>query len=130
MLQRRVSPAKKYLRRTLQIVALVGTLLIGIIALALIVSQTPWFRDWLRRFVVRQAGNYVNGTVSIGSLGGNLFYGVQLGDVSIDVNGEHVMTLKQVEIKYSVSELISQGMTVRQIVVQQPYVLLRHDAKG
>ena len=81
MLQRRTSPAKRYMRRTLQIIALVGTLLIGIIALALIVSQTPWFRDWLRKYAVRQAGQYVNGTVSIGSLGGNLFYGVQLGDV-------------------------------------------------
>src|SRR6185503_10272172 len=130
MLQRRVSPAKKYLRRTLQVVALVGTLLIGIVALALIVSQTPWFRDWLRKYVVRHAGNYVNGTVSIGSLGGNLFYGVQLGDVAIDVNGEHVITLRQVEIKYSLSQLVSQGVTVEQIVVQQPYVLLRHDAKA
>src|SRR4051794_39464675 len=130
MLQRRVSPAKKYLRRTLQIVALVGTLLIGIIALALIVSQTPWFRDWLRRFVVREAGQYVNGTVSIGSLGGNLFYGVQLGDVAIDVNGEHIVTLKNVEVKYSVAELISKGVTVRQIRLEQPFVLLRHDAAG
>jgi len=117
-------------RRTLQVIALVGTLLVGIVALALIVSQTPWFRDWLRKFVVRQAGNYVNGTVSIGSLGGNLFYGVQLGDVAIDVNGEHVVTLKQVEIKYSLPDLVSQGVTVEQIVVRQPYVLLRHDAKG
>ena len=86
------------MRRTLQIVAFVGTLLVGIIALALIVSQTPWFRDWLRKYVVRQAGTYVNGTVSIGSLGGNLFYGVQLGDVRVDVNGVHVLTLKSVEI--------------------------------
>ena len=78
MIQRRVTPAKKYLRRTLQIVALVGTLLIGILALALIVSQTPWFKDWLRKFVVRQAAQYVNGTLSIGSLGVNLFTGVQL----------------------------------------------------
>ena len=130
MLQRRMLPAKRYLRRTLRVVALVGTLLVGVVALALIVSQTPWFRDWLRRYVVRQAGNYVNGTLSIGSLGGNLFYGIELGDVAIDVNGEHVITLKQVEIKYSVSELVSQGVTVQQIVVRQPYVLLRHNAKG
>ena len=127
MLQRRVSPAKKYLRRTLQVVALVGTLLIGIVALALIVSQTPWFRDWLRSYVVRQAGQYLNGTVSIGSLGGNLFYGVQLGDVAIDVNGEHIMTLKNVEVKYSIGELVSQGVTVREIKLEQPFVLLRHD---
>src|SRR3954468_16477603 len=130
MLQGRVSPAKKYLRRTLQIVALVGTLLIGIIALALIVSQTPWFRDWLRKFVVREAGQYVNGTVSIGSLGGNLFYGVQLGDVAIDVNGEHVVTLKSVEVKYSLGELVSKGVTVREIRLEQPFVLLRHDRSG
>jgi autotransporter translocation and assembly factor TamB len=130
MLQRRISPAKKHMRRTLQVIALVGTLLIGIVALALIVSQTPWFRDWLRRFVVKQAGNYVNGTVSIGSLGGNLFYGVQLGDIGIDVNGERVVTLKQVEIKYSLAQLVSQGMTVQQIVLHQPYVLLRRDRSG
>src|SRR5262245_7170605 len=130
MLQRRMSPAKRYLRRTLQVVALVGTLLVGIVALALIVSQTPWFRDWLRKLVVRQAGDYVNGTLSIGSLGGNLFYGIELGDVAIDVNGEHVVTLKQVEIKYSLSQLVSQGVTVEQILVRQPYVLLRHAARG
>lgn len=130
MLQKRMAPATNYFRRVLRIVALVGTILVGIVALALIVSQTPWFRDWLRRFVVREAGNYVNGTVSIGSLRGDLFYGIELGDIAIDVNGEHVVTLKQVEIKYSLSELVSQGMTVRSIVVRQPYVLLRHDAKG
>src|SRR5262245_58459513 len=130
MLQRRMSPAKRYVRRTMQVVALVGTLLVGILALALIVSQTPWFRDWLRKFVVRQAGNYVNGTLTIGSLSGNLFYGIQLGDVAIDVNGEHVVTLKQVEVKYSLPDLVSQGISVEQIVVRQPYVLLRHDAKG
>jgi hypothetical protein len=130
MLQRRGSPVKRYLRRTLQVVAFVCTLLIGIVALALIVSQTPWFRDWLRRFVIRESKQYVNGNLSIGSLGGNLFYGVQLGDVAIDVNGEHIVTLKRLEIKYSIAELVSSGMTVRQIRLDQPFILLRHDATG
>jgi autotransporter translocation and assembly factor TamB len=130
MLQRRLSPARKYLRRTLRVVALVCTLLIGIVALALIVSQTPWFKDWLRRFVIRESKQYVNGNLSIGSLGGDLFYGVQLGDVAIDVNGEHIVTLKRLEIKYSIAELVSSGMTVRQIRVEQPFILLRHDANG
>jgi len=130
VLQRRVSPAKRYLRRTLQIVAFVGTLVVGIIALALIVSQTPWFRDWLRRYMVREASQYVNGDVSIGALGGDLFYGIQLGDVSVDVNGEHIVTLKRVEVKYSIAELIASGITVRQIRLEQPFVLLRHDTSG
>jgi autotransporter translocation and assembly factor TamB len=130
MLQRRVAPAKRYFGRTLQVVALVGTLLVGIIALALIASQTPWFHGWLRGYVERRAQQYVNGTVSIGSLGGNLFYGIELGDVSFDVNGEHILTLKRVVVKYSISELVAKGMTVRQIRLDQPFVLARHDARG
>ena len=74
-------------RRLVRIVGWIGTALVGLLALLLIVSQTPWFRDWLRKYAVRQAGQYVNGTVSIGSLGGNLFYGVQLRDVAIEVDG-------------------------------------------
>jgi len=130
MLQRRVSPAKKHARKALQIVALVGTLIVGIIALALIASQTPWFRDWLRKYAVKQAAQYLDGTLTIGSLGGNLFTGVELGDVALDVNVEHVMTLKKVEIKYSIGQLTSQGMTVQEIRLEQPFVLVRHDANG
>ena len=99
-------------------------------ALALIASQTPWFRDWLRKYVVKQASQYVNGTVSIGSLGGNLFYGIELGDVSVDVNGERILLLKLVEVKYSIAQLVSQGVTVQQIRLNQPFVLARHDATG
>src|SRR5258708_35454446 len=97
MLQRRVAPAKRYFRRTLQVVALVGTLLVGLIALAFIASPTPWFRQWLRGYVERQAQQYVNGTVSIGSLGGNPFYGIELGDESCVVNAENSLTLLWVD---------------------------------
>ena len=78
-------------RRLLQVVAIVGTLLVGILAVALIVSQTPWFRDWLRRYVVRESEQYVNGQLSIGGIGGNLFFGVQLRDVALDVSGERIV---------------------------------------
>ena len=54
------------MRRALQVVAFLGTLAVGIIALALIVSQTSWFRDWARRYMVRQANQYLNGQLSIG----------------------------------------------------------------
>jgi hypothetical protein len=130
MLQRRTSSSRRYLRRALQIVAFVGTIFVGIVALSVIVSQTPWFKDWLRRFVVREGSQYLNGTLTIGSMGGNLFTGVELGDVAIDVNGEHVVTLKKVEIRYRLSDLIANGTTVEQIRVESPYVRLRHTAGG
>src|SRR5215204_1396563 len=98
------------LRRLLQVVALVGTLMVGVIAVALIVSQTPWFRDWLRRFIVRESKQYVNGELSIGGLGGNLLFGVQLTDVALDVSGERVVAVKDVELDYSIFRIVSSGM--------------------
>ena len=78
----------------LQVVALVGTLMVGIVALALIVSQTPWFRDWLRRYIVRESKQYLNGELSIGGIGGNLLFGVEVSDIAVDVSGERVVAVK------------------------------------
>src|SRR3982751_5023211 len=68
-------------RRSLQVVAFLCTLVVGAASMAVIVTQTTWFKEWLRGFIVRQAEDYVNGRLSIGRLDGNLFFGVDLEDV-------------------------------------------------
>src|SRR4051812_17285880 len=112
----------RFIRRVLQVVALVGTLMVGVLALALIVSQTPWFKDWLRRFIVRESKQYLNGELSIGRLGGNLLFGVDLTDVTIDVSGSRVIAVKGLELDYSVFELISRGIVLNEIKIDHPYV--------
>lgn len=118
------------LRRLLRVLALVGTLLVGIIAVALIVSQTPWFRDWLRRYVVRESEQYLNGQLSIGGLGGNLFFGLQLSDVRLDLSGERVVAVKNIELDYSVFRLVSSGMVMDEIKLAQPTVVLVRGPQG
>src|SRR5215210_3915078 len=95
------------LRRLLQVITVVGTLIVGIMAVALIVSQTPWFKDWLRRYIVRESKQYLNGELSIGGLGGNLFFGVQMSDVALDVSGRRIVAVKGLEVDYSIFELVS-----------------------
>ena len=106
-------------RRSLQVIALVGTIMVGIVAVALIVSQTPWFRDWLRRYVVRESKQYLNGELSIGHLGGNLLFGVDLSDVAVDVSGERVVAVKTVEVDYSIFDLISKGIVLKKPAISQ-----------
>ena len=118
------------LRRLLQVVAVVGTLFVGIVAIALIVSQTPWFKDWLRRYIVRESKQYLNGELSIGSLGGDLFFGVQLGDVAVDVSGERVVAVKTIKVDYSVLQLLSSGIMLDQIKLHQPQLKIERDAEG
>ncbi|MEX2660694.1 MAG: translocation/assembly module TamB domain-containing protein [Vicinamibacterales bacterium] len=118
------------LRRLVQAIAIVGTLFVGILAVALIVSQTPWFRDWLRRYVVRESEQYLHGQLSIGGLGGNLLYGLQLRDVALDFNGERVVAVKNIELDYSIFRLISSGMVMDEITLAQPVVVLERNAQG
>ena len=118
------------IRRVLQVVALVGTLAVGIIALALIVSQTPWFKDWLRRYLVRESRQYVNGELTIGALGGNLLFGVDLANVALDVSGERIFAMKSVNVDFSVFTLIERGIVIDRIKVDQPALKLDRNASG
>src|SRR6185436_18116037 len=117
-------------RRVLQVFTLVGTLIVGVLALALIVSQTPWFRDWLRRYIVRESKQYLNGELTIGQLEGNLLFGVDLSDVAVDMSGERVVAAKALQVDYSIFSLISSGVYVDQIKVDQPVLRLERDGSG
>src|SRR6266508_5537577 len=91
-----------FARRSLQVVAFICTLVVGTASMAVIVTQTTWFKEWLRGFIVRQAEDYVNGRLSIGRLDGNLFFGVELGDVDVTMNGQPVLEVKDVGLDYNV----------------------------
>ena len=118
------------LRRLLQVVAIAGTLMVGIVAMALIVSQTPWFRDWLRRYIVRESKQYLNGELSIGGIGGNLLFGVQVSDIAVDVSGERVVAAKGVAVDYNIFQIISKGVVLSEIKLVEPVIRLERDRDG
>jgi uncharacterized protein involved in outer membrane biogenesis len=118
------------IRRVLQVVTFAGTLMVGVLALALIVSQTPWFRDWLRRYIVRESKQYLNGQLTIGHLGGNLLFGVDLGNVAVDLSGERVVAAKGVELDYNVFSLLSKGIVLDQIKIDQPVLQVERNSNG
>ncbi len=120
----------RVIRRLLQVVALVGTLLVGLIAFALIVSQTPWFKDWLRRYIVRESKQYLNGQLAIGRLGGNLLFGVDLADVTVDVSGERIVAVKSIGLDYSVFQIVSTGIVLDEIKLDRPVLRVERDHDG
>ena len=120
----------RYVRRLIHVLAWVGTIAVALVALALIVSQTPWFRDYLRRTIVREARQYIDGELTVGRLSGNLFYGITLSDVAVDVSGERIIAMKALEVDYSVFHLVSQGIVLDRIVLTSPSLRMMRDARG
>jgi hypothetical protein len=98
--------------------------------MVVIVTQTTWFKEWLRGFIVRQAGGYVNGTLSIGQLDGNLFSGLKLGNVDVTVNGEKVVDVKDVSLDYNAWTLVRGDVVLDEITLTRPVLRLEHDSSG
>src|SRR5215813_5106148 len=117
-------------RKFLQVVAFICTLIVGFASMVLIVSQTTWFKEWLRGFIVRQADDYVNGRLSIGRLDGNLFFGVEMEDVDITVNGEQVVALKDVGLDYNFLTFMADHVVLDHIRLNQPTLHLTQTQKG
>src|SRR5215210_7485219 len=117
-------------RRSLQVVAFLCTLVVGTAAMAIIVTQTTWFKEWLRGFIVRQAEDYVNGRLSIGRLDGNLFFGIDLGDVDVTVNGKSVVDIDDVGLDYNALTLLRGDVVLDNIRLTRPVFRLERDAEG
>jgi translocation and assembly module TamB len=118
------------IRRLLHVVAWIGTAIVLVVALALIASQTPWFRDWARRTLIREAKQYLNGELTVGRLSGNLFFGVSLSDVAVDMSGDRVVAVKTLTIDYSIFQLLSKGIIIDGIALTEPSIHLVRDAQG
>jgi cytoskeletal protein CcmA (bactofilin family) len=117
-------------RTFVQVVAFLCTLIVGFAAMTVIVTQTAWFKEWLRGFIVRQADDYVNGRLSIGRLDGNLFFGVEMEDVDITMNGEQVVALKDVGIDYNFLTFLADHVVLDHIRLNQPTLHLERTEKG
>src|SRR6476660_4509214 len=117
----------RIVRRLAHVLVIVLTLIVGAAAAAIIVSQTAWFKNWLRGFIVAQANNYLNGTLSIERLSGNLFFGIEMENVGVSMDGSQVVAVKDLGLDYSLYEIISKGLSVDKIRLNKPVMYVRRE---
>jgi translocation and assembly module TamB len=114
-------------KRITHVLVVVLMLVVGATAAAVIVSQTAWFKNWLRGYIVRQANTYLNGTLSIERLGGNLFFGVEMENIGVSMDGSQVVAVKDLGLNYNVFQLLTKGLSVDSIRLDQPVIYLRRE---
>src|SRR5438034_1259038 len=114
-------------KRLTHVLVIVLTLIVGATAAAIIVSQTAWFKNRLRGYIVREANQYLNGTVSIQRLGGSLFFGIEMENIAVSMDGTDVVAVKDLGLDYNVFEFISRGLSVDSIRLDKPVIYLRRE---
>ena len=114
-------------KRITHVLVVVLMLVVGATAAAVIVSQTAWFKNWLRGYIVRQANTYLNGTLSIERLGGNLFFGIEMENIGVSMDGSQVVAVKDLGVNYNVFQLLTKNLSVDSIRLDQPVIYLRRE---
>jgi autotransporter translocation and assembly factor TamB len=118
------------MRRLVRVLVVTLGLALGIVTLALLGTQTSWFKDWLRRYIVRESAQYLNGELHIGRLSGTLLGGVALSDVTLTQDGQTVIAFKDINVDYSVLDLVSQGIVLDEIELNQPNIVATKTGDG
>jgi autotransporter translocation and assembly factor TamB len=119
----------RIVRRLVHALVIVVALVIGAAAAAVIVSQTAWFKNWLRGYIVAQANQYLNGTLTIGGLKGNLFFGIEMEDVGVSMEGRPAVAVKDIGLNYNAIDVLTKGLSIDSIRIDKPVVYLRREGE-
>ena len=123
-------PAVRSLRRLSRYVAIAVLSLVIILGAGVAVTQTSWFKNWLRQKAVSQAAQYLNGELSIRRLSGNLFTGVALEGVSLLHDGQTVVAMDKLTVAYSPLTMVSDGVVLDSMTLENPTIVLHRDCVG
>jgi hypothetical protein len=116
--------------RLIRIAIVTIAILIGVIVVAVLVTRTDRFHDWLRRYVTREIATVVNGDVSIGRLSGDLFTGADLEDVRVTQAGKPVVLVRSVGLRYNALDFVTRGIIIDAVRITGPQITLVRTREG
>ena len=118
------------LRRLSRYVAIAVLSLVILLGAGVAVTQTTWFKNWLRQKAVSQAAQYLNGELTITRLSGDIFTGVALEGVALRHEGQTVVAMDRLSVDYSLLTMISDGLIFESMTLDNPTIMLRRDNAG
>jgi TamB, inner membrane protein subunit of TAM complex len=117
-------------RRMAKTFAIILLALLLLIALALVATQTTFFKSYLRGLVARQASQYLNGTLTIDRLTGSVLTGIELHEVALVHEGRRAVAMKKMTVQYDPITMIRQGLVLMSLTLDDPTVVFERDASG
>jgi autotransporter translocation and assembly factor TamB len=119
-----------FLRRAVWWLAIAVAALAALLLVGLLVVQTGWFKERVRRVAVSQANQYLNGQLSIGRLEGDLYSGMSLRDVRLVQDGEPSIAVKRLRVDYNARQLMREGWIFPSLILDEPDIIMRRTATG
>jgi hypothetical protein len=108
----------------------VAVIALFLVAVVLGFTQTKLFRTYLRTKLVQLVAHDLHGELVLSSLEGNLFNGFQVENIVLRRDGEPVLTVERLEIKYDPLGLLTKSASVSRLVLINPAIHFTRSAGG
>src|SRR5262245_23270629 len=118
------------LARLARFVALVIVALCGVVALGLLVAQTPWARNRAARAIESRASTMLNGHVKLGSIRWSPSGRVELTNLVVTQDGQPVLASPSVSVRYSTWQVLRRGLILDEVSLVQPAIHLIERSDG
>jgi autotransporter translocation and assembly factor TamB len=104
--------------------------LILLVVIGIGVTQTAWFRNWVRVQLVVRTTAALDGELRVGTLGGSLWSGVTLDRVEVWHRGERVLSANRIRVRYDPWTLAKRLWIVDDVVIESPVIHLAESPEG
>ena len=91
-----------------------------IIALPLLVMQTPQLKSWLAAYAGKTVSRSLNADLVVGSIHGNFISNIELRNVTLALHGDTIAFLPKVSLHHSLQSLVHQRLVVDSLIVENP----------
>jgi len=118
------------MRKIIKILTWVMVILIGIILLAGIFTQTPLFRTWLKNFAIDELNDILEGEASIGEINGNLFSNLEIHNLLLTNDNDTLLILPEIHLSYNILALLNDEISVHDFKIINPSLNLIEDSTG
>ncbi len=96
--------------------------IIGLILLALLLTQTGFFRSWIRDFIVDTANESLAGKLLIEDLDGNLFTNFTLSGITVILNADTIISVGTVYAEYDILSAFVGKIEVESLTIDSIYL--------
>jgi len=110
------------LKRTLKIIGIAAASFIILLLLLAILTQTQFFKERLRTFLVSTLSANFNGSLHIGRIGGNFLDGFTIDSVALSDTAGAFFTSGKLTCNYDPLTLLEKKIKLEKLIVEQPAV--------
>ena len=121
---------RTFLQRTVNVFLYIGIGIFLLLVVAFAVSQTSFFRNWLRETVISAANDALNGKVYIGQIDGTIFTSLTLRDTYVTMGTDTLLNASRIELRTSPLQLLLKKIYVRKLEIDRTAIKLTKDRDG